>query len=36
MSTKERNIALNFDEGLEYIGQFGTFKRYDSGLHKVR
>ena len=25
MSTKERNIALYYDAGLEYIDQFGTF-----------
>ena len=27
MSTKEPNLALNYDEVLEYIGQFGTFQR---------
>ena len=27
MSSKERSLALNYDEVLEYIGQFGTFQR---------
>eukprot|EP00090_Calanus_glacialis_P003552 TRINITY_DN1261_c0_g1_i5.p1 TRINITY_DN1261_c0_g1~~TRINITY_DN1261_c0_g1_i5.p1 ORF type:complete len:603 (-),score=150.76 TRINITY_DN1261_c0_g1_i5:95-1903(-) len=27
MSSKEPNLALNYDEVLEYIGQFGTFQR---------
>ena len=27
MSTKERSLALDYDEVLEYIGQFGTFQR---------
>ena len=27
MSTKEPNLPLNYDEVLEYIGQFGTFQR---------
>ena len=27
MSSKEPKLALNYDEVLEYIGQFGTFQR---------
>ena len=27
MSSKDPNLALNYDEVLEYIGQFGTFQR---------
>ena len=27
MSSKEGSLALNYDEVLEYIGQFGTFQR---------
>ena len=27
MSSKEPKPALNYDEVLEYIGQFGTFQR---------
>ena len=27
MSSKENTVALNYDEVLEYIGQFGTFQK---------
>ena len=27
MSSKERSLTLNYDEVLEYIGQFGTFQK---------
>ena len=27
MSSKESSVALNYDEVLEYIGQFGTFQK---------
>ena len=27
MSSKEPKLALNYDEVLEYVGQFGTFQR---------
>ena len=27
MSAKERSLSLDYDEVLEYIGQFGTFQK---------